>query len=224
MIPLLIVAAVLLLLMLLLLAPLKLDVTFQERFSVQVRFLFFRFPLTQNEEPEQEEQPAGKAPKDPKDSSDPGLAVKLKGLLHREGLRGFLQSLREVAQSVESASKKILKKVRLNKFDLYIWLAGKNDAAEAAILYGQVCGAVYTASGILFGVFPCRKKSVTVDLDYQNEEHQIEFSGTASIRMLYLLVEGLILLYRVLPFFKKLQTIKDQKERISQARKQDETK
>ena len=82
MIPLLIVAAVLLLLMLLLLAPLKLDVTFQERFSVQVRFLFFRFPLTQNEEPEQEEQPAGKDPEDTQDCYEPGLLVKMKDLLH----------------------------------------------------------------------------------------------------------------------------------------------
>lgn len=221
MIPLLVIGAVLLLLVVLLLVPIKLQVSFREEFTAQVKFLFFRFPLASQEEPEEstaEEKPAGE--KGPSSSS--GLHKKLKGMLRREGLGGFLRSLKELAQTVETASVKLLKKVKLKKFDLYVCLGGKNDAAAAAVLYGQVSGVVYTACGILFGVFPCRKKSVTVDLDYSKEDYRIEFSGIASVRLLFFLKEGLILLYRLIPFFKKLQAKEDHRERISRTRKQGE--
>ena len=221
MIPLLVIGAVLLLLVVLLLVPIKLQVSFREEFTAQVKYLFFRFPLAFQEEPETstaEEKPAGE--KEPSSSS--GLFKKLKGMLRREGLGGFLRSLKELAQTVETASVKLLKKVKLKKFDLYVCLGGKNDAAAAAVLYGQVSGVVYTACGILFGVFPCRKKSVTVDLDYSKEDYRIEFSGTASVRLLFFLKEGLILLYRLIPFFKKLQAKEDHRERISRTRKQGE--
>lgn len=145
-------------------------------------------------------------------------------MLRREGLRGFLQTLQELAQAVGKASKSLLKKLRLNRFDLYICLGGEEDAAQGAILYGQVCGAAYSACGALFGLLPCRRKAVSVDLDYHSREHRVDFSAAVSIRVLFLLVEGLILLYKALPFFKKLQQSQDHIERISRTRKQGETK
>ena len=154
----------------------------------------------------------------------PGLGKKLHAMLRREGLRGFLQTLQELAQAVGKASKSLLKKLRLNRFDLYICLGGEEDAAQGAILYGQVCSAAYSACGALFGLLPCRRKAVSVDLDYHSREHRVDFSAAVSIRVLFLLVEGLILLYKALPFFKKLQQSQDHIERISRTRKQGETK
>lgn len=224
MIPLLVTGVILLLLVTLLLAPVRLEVRFREGFSVTVKYLFFSFPLTgeKAQEPPPQEAPSTEKPEEP--SSENGLGQKLKALLHQEGLRGFLQSLQELAQDVKSASQNLLKHVKLKRFDLYVCLGGKEDAAQAAILYGQVCGVVYTACGTLFGLFPCRKKTVTVDLDYNAEDHRVDFFGAASIGMLFLLKEGLILLYRALPFFRKLQAAEKQKERISRTRKQGESK
>lgn len=223
MIPLLVTGAVLLLLVALLLAPVRLEVRFQEKFSATVKYLFFSFPLTgeKAEEPPPQETPMEKV-EEP--SAENGFGQKLKALLHQEGLRGFLGSLQELAHDVKSASQNLLKHVKLKRFDLYVCLGGKEDAAQAAILYGQVCGVVYTACGTLFGLFPCRKKTVTVDLDYNAEDYRVDFFGAASIGMLFLLKEGLILLYRALPFFRKLQAAEKQKERISRTRKQGESK
>ena len=217
------------------LAPVRLELSFREAFSAQVRYLFFRIPLAPGKEeeppPPQEAPPPEEAP--PK---GPGLGKKLHAMLRREGLRGFLQTLQELAQAVGKASKSLLKKLRLNRFDLYICLGGEEDAAQGAILYGQVCGAAYSACGALFGLLPCRRKAVSVDLDYHSREHRVDFSAAVSIRVwvdfsaavsirvLFLLVEGLILLYKALPFFKKLQQSQDHIERISRTRKQGETK
>ena len=118
-----------------------------------MRYLFFRIPLAPGKEEEppspQEAPPPGDEP--PK---GPGLGKKLHAMLRREGLRGFLQTLQELAQAVGKASKSLLKKLRLNRFDLYICLGGEEDAAQGAILYGQVCGAAYSACGALFGCCP----------------------------------------------------------------------
>ncbi len=222
MIPLLVIGAVLLLLAVLLLAPIKLEVNFREGFTARVSYLFLRFPITA--EGDEGEPPEGTEPQENPSSSSGDLGKKLKKLLRREGLKGFLRSLKELAQTVGTVSAKLLKKVKLKRFDLYVCLGGKEDAAAGAVLYGQVCGVVYTACGTLFGIFPCRKKSVTVDLDYNSQDYRIEFSGTASVQMLFFLKEGLILLYKVLPFFRKLQATEDQRERISRTRKQGETK
>lgn len=220
MIPLLIFGAVFLLLALFLLAPVKLEVSFRGEFTAQVNYLFLRFPLVPGKEPSSQEE----ALESGKEAPPPSLLTKLRVLLRRQGLRGFLRSLQELAQAVKDASVNLLKRVHLKRLNLYICLAGKEDAASAAIQYGQICGAAYGACGILLGLLPCRNSAVSVDLDYQAEEHHIDFSAAVTIRLLFFVVEGLILLYRALPFFKKLQAAQDHMERISQTRKQGESK
>ena len=124
MIPLLVTGAVLLLLVALLLAPVRLEVRFQEKFSATVKYLFFSFPLTgeKAEEPPPQETPMEKV-EEP--SAENGFGQKLKALLHQEGLRGFLGSLQELAHDVKSASQNLLKHVKLKRFDLYVCLGGK---------------------------------------------------------------------------------------------------
>ena len=225
MIPLLILGGVLVVAAVFLLAPVRLEVTFREEFTLSVRYLFFRFPLFPGEGQEEQEAPVHEetASQEGKPSK-PSLGQKLRVILRREGLQGFLQTLKELSQEVGNASRKLLKQVRLKRFDLYICLGGEEDAAAAAVEYGQVCGIAYTACGIVFGLLPCRKKSVLVDLDYSSREDRVDFSGAVSIRVLFLLLQGLILLYRALPFFRKLQAAEDHIERISRTRKQGETK
>lgn len=220
MIPVLVIAGVLLIITFFLLLPVKLEVAFREKFSAQVRVLFLRFPLSSEEEKSTEEM-ASEAAQQKQDAA--GLGGKLKRMARREGFSGFLHSLQELAGAVGTASKKLLQKLHLRKFDLYVCVGGE-DAATAAIQYGQVSGVVYTACGLLLSLLPCRKPRVCVDLNYNLEEPQVDFSAVVSIRLLFLLWEGLILLYKALPFFRKLQGREDHTERISQTRKQGETK
>ena len=92
MVPLLIVGGILLALAALLLAPVRLELSFREAFSAQVRYLFFRIPLAPGKE---EEPPPPQEPSPPEEAppKGPGLGKKLHAMLRREGLRGFLQTL-----------------------------------------------------------------------------------------------------------------------------------
>ncbi len=224
MVPLLIAAGVIALLAFLLIAPITLQVRYQEGFEVCARYLFLRFPWKSGEEPTPQEQAQEQPAEESAPSSGPTLLQKFKAMLRREGLRGFLCTLQELAKDAASASQKVLRRLRLKQFDLYICLGGEEDAAQAAINYGEACSAAYGACGVLFGLLPCRKSRVTVDLDYHSREDRIEFSGAVCIPVLFLVLEGFILLYRALPFFRKLQAADDHTERISQTRKQGDSK
>lgn len=212
----LIILGILLFLFLLTVIPLRLDLSFQQEFSLTLRYLFLKFPiLPGKEKPEEPEE------KQEEEKQGGGLE-KVKGLLKQEGFFGFLKALFELVKLAASSSKKVISHIRLKSFDLYLCLAGAEDAAAAAVLYGELSGAVYSACGFLFGLTGCRKKAVSIDLDYQLEENRVDFSARISILPLFILKEGFSLLIHSVPFLRKFLSAGRQKpqERVSLTRKQ----
>lgn len=192
-----IILGVLLFLFLLTLIPVRLDVSFQQEFSLTLRYLFLRFPIL----PGKEKEP--KPPQEEKKEGESGLN-KLKAILKKQGFFGFLEALFELVKMAASSGKRLLGRIRLKKFDLYLCLGGAEDAADAAIRYGQLSGAVYSACGMLFGLTGCRKKAVTVDLDYDSPENKVDFSARLTVRTLYVLKEGISLLIKSFPILRIL--------------------
>ena len=220
-----VICGVLLFLFLLTLFPLRVQVYFEQEFALTLRYLFLRFhvpPGKEEPEPEEEKQKEEK----PKEEKEAEKKIDIKRILKRQGVSGFLQSLFELVKLVASDTKRLLSHLKLRKFDLYLCLAGGKDAAEAAIQYGQVSGAVYSACGVLFKLMRCKKGAVSVDLNYQSEESTVIFSAVLSILPLFLLREAISLLIHGLPIVIKLLRSgarpKNQTERISQMRKQGE--
>lgn len=199
MVGLLIVLGVLLFLLLLLLCPLRIEVRFQEQFFLTLRYLFLKFPLLPGKE--EESQPEETQEEEKKEKA--GLK-EIKGLLKQEGFSGFLKALFGFVKILASSAKKLIQGVRLKSFDLYLCLGGAEDAAEAAIQYGKLSGAVYAACGFLFGLAGCKQKSVTVDLNYQSEQSRVDFSGKLSVCPLLVLKEAVALLFKSLPFIRKI--------------------
>lgn len=197
MIPLAIAGGVLLLLFLLLITPVRADISFSEEFSLDVKYLFITLHLLPAKEKEAKEE----APKE-KGEKPSG---KIKAILKKQGFSGFLQALYEAVTLAVSTSKKLLSRLKLKRFDLYMCLGGGDDAAQSAMLYGKVSGAVYSACGVLFGLFSCKKKAVTVDLDYNQKENLVNFSGRISILPLFVLKEALTALIRAIPILKKFR-------------------
>ncbi len=192
------ILGILLFLFLLTLIPVRIDVAFRQKFTLTLRYLFLSFPVLPGKE---RELAAEKGPKEEKESGS-GLK-KIKSVLKEEGFSGFLQALLQTVKLAASASKKILLATKVKRFDLYLCLAGAGDAAEAAVLYGKLSGAVYTACGFLSEVTNCRKKAVTVDLDYQAEDNLVDFSAGISICPLTVLARSVAFLIKALPFLEK---------------------
>lgn len=201
-----VIGGLLLLLLLLSLIPVRAAVRFQEEFSLEVRYLFLRIPILpgkEEAEPEPEPEPEEK-PEEPEAEKKPGILDRVKAALKREGLVGFLQGLGELIKLLFQAVGGVLKGLRLKRFDLYLCLGGAGDAAAAAILYGQVSGGVYAACGGLFTLMPCKKKGITVDLNYDTEEAKVDFSMELSILPIFALKEGLVLLLKGLRPLRKI--------------------
>lgn len=213
-----IICGVLLFLFLLTLIPLRIDTAFQQEFSLTLRYLFFRFPLLPGKD-----EVEGVKEETEEEAEKPEKKLDIKKILKRQGLSGFLKSLFELVQLAASASKRLISHVKLKNFDLYLCLAGAEDAAAAAIQYGQVSAGVYSACGILFGLMDCKRKAATVDLNYQLEESIVDFSARISILPLFLLREAFSLLIHGFPIVRRLlgadKRTKHQTERVSQMRK-----
>jgi len=219
MLALIIIVCILLFLFLLTVIPVRVELGFRQEFSLTLRYLFLTFHLLPGKGKEQEEEI-------PEEQETESTFQKIKKILKRQGFSGFLKSLFELVQMVASSSKRLLSHLRLRYFDLYVCLGGAGGAGDAALRYGWASGAVYSACGLLFSLMSCRKKSVSVDLDYQSPEDRVEFSSKVSILPLYVLKEGISLLIKGLPVVRKLMGTgarsKNEKERISQTRKQGE--
>lgn len=219
MLALIIIVCIFLFLFLLTVIPVRVELGFQQEFSLTLRYLFLTFRLLPGKEKEQKEEPS-------EEQETESVVQKIKKILKRQGFSGFLKSLFELVKMVASSSKRLLSHLRLKRFDLYLCLGGADGAGDAALRYGQVSGAVYSACGLLFSLLSCRKKAVSVDLDYQSTEDRAELSAKVSILPLYVLKEGISLLIKGLPVVRKLMGTdarsKNEKERISQTRKQGE--
>lgn len=180
--------------------PVRAVVRFRESFQVELRYLFLRIPLVPGDEPlEEEEEAEGEEPSGEKAS----LAKRLQSVLREKGLSGFLQGLAELLGLVKKALGGVFRRLRLRRFDLYLCLAGADDPAGAAVRYGQVAAGIYGACGGLFSRMPCRRKGVSIDLNYSAQENIIDFSAEVSIVPLFVIKEAVVLLARGLLQLKK---------------------
>ena len=220
MVPLLICGAVFLLLALLLLAPVKLEVSFRGEFTAQVNYLFLPVSLG-----------AGKGAFSSGggfgvrggSAAQPQSADKAAGASTPSGIARFFAvparagsgSKRRFCQFTETSTPEKAEHSEIAR--------KRGRRVRGYSVRPNLRSSVWRLRDFA-GLLPCRNNAVSVDLDYQAEEHHIDFSAAVTIRLLFFVVEGLILLYRALPFFKKLQAAQDHMERISQTRKQGESK
>lgn len=213
-----IIFGVLLFLFLLTVIPIKIDIAFSQSFAITLRYAFLRFKLYPST-PKATEEPDKPEPDKPESTT----LDKLKNIVKNQGVSGFLKSLFELAKIAAGSSKRLLSHIRLRRFDLYLCLGCKDDPGAAALRYGEISGAVYSACGVLFGLFNCQKKAVSVDLNYANPEDTVIFTALASIRPIFLIKEIITLIKDGLPVLRRLLSSTKHKERISQQRKQGES-
>lgn len=194
-------AGILAFLFLLLIIPIRVQIDFQREFSLAVRYLFLRFRIL----PQKEQSVDDKTEQE--DTSARDSLKKIKQSLKRHGVGGFLKALFELVKIVAESSKRLIKHIKLKRFDLYLCMGTEGDPGEAAMRYGEISGAVYSACGVLFNLMPCPKKGVTVDLNYTAAEDCVDFSAVISFCPMFVLKEGIWLLIKGLPVFNKMLAV-----------------
>ena len=195
---------ILLFFFLLMLCPVTVYAKFINEFSAQVRFLFVKIPLyprpkkkeaaekKRNEEKEKNE-------KDEKDASK----SKIREILEQKGLSGFLGIIREFSSVATGAAKKLFSHLVIDRIILHVTVADE-DAAQAAILYGEVCAGVYTPMGILLNQLKYKEYHIEVVPDFQKKKCGIQFYAKIHIRLLFLIAPALKALVQSLKIMIKI--------------------
>lgn len=190
---------------LLLLVPVHADVRYREKLEIDVRYLFLRrtlLPAPEEPQAEKAEAPSEeKKPEAQKQKKNPMLE-KLARFKEAEGLSGLLHLAGDFLRLTGTSAAKIIRRLKIRDFDLYV-LTGDEDAAAAAILYGQACAVVYPAAEALFTLAKCRRRRVSVDLDYAVKTPAVQLAADVSIRPLFALFYGLQYLIGLLPIYQR---------------------
>jgi hypothetical protein len=159
--------------------PVTVEAAFREELFLRVGYLFFHYTVAPKKPKKEEKEKKEKPEKKPKKN-------RIAELYHAKGLYGFLKILREAAKVAGGAAKGIFHHLVFKRFRLELRVAGE-DAAQTAVDYGYVCGAVSSATSLLLGYAKCGDCHINVIPDFRAEKSSVDFSMKARIAVFFLI-------------------------------------
>lgn len=159
--------------------PLTIRVSYQEKITVRLGYLFFSYtfrPKPPEEKPEKKKKPK---------PGEKSIGEKIGGLYREKGLAGFLRLLGQAAGLAAGTAKNIFAHLVFSRFWLKVNVSGA-DAADTAVRYGHVCGAVGTATGAILSRARCKDCHILVSPDFQSEKSSVKFEAKAHILLFFL--------------------------------------
>ena len=202
----LIAGAIVLIIALLLACPVTVSGEYEEELSVTVRDLFFRIRVLPQQEKKKKAAGGQKQEKKKAQAEQTEETKnKIREILKKKGVSSLVELLSEAASLAVSVLKRFFSHVHISLFDLFLLVAAE-DAAETAVLYGKVCGSVYTAAGAFMQACDCRRFGVSVVPDFQRSKTEARFRFRAWVSLFYILQEGVSALIRAAKLWQKFQS------------------
>lgn len=188
-----VLAVILLIIALILWFPVRIGIAYGEAgASGWLKVLFWKIPLFPSEKTEEETEQTSKqkhrkskkkSKAGKKDSADEYKPSKKK----KKTLWEWIELILLIAQSGGRIARRFWKGFRINDLSLQMAVAG-SDAAQTAITYGRINGAVYTAYPLLSRIITLNRSSIRIVPDFLSEKSRIEASGELFFRVGTLLV------------------------------------
>jgi hypothetical protein len=178
-----------LLLLGLILTPIKVEFFFHGDWStayVRYRYLFYQKYLLPVPEKKEEKKARKKAKKrgapTPSPKDKPGSVT---SLLKDYGVVETVRMMAQSASSLLQAIFHLLKKGKLKHFK-GVFAIGGEDAADAALNYGQVCAVLYPVLGLASSYLTLIHPDLQLYCDYNRTDSDIRVSGVIHISVLRL--------------------------------------
>lgn len=154
---------------------------------VRIRYLFLSI------DPLKERKPKKQKKKKPK--KEPPQQVEARSAKSKlDDFKKKVDDFMPLIESLSTATKKILRGVRVRSFVLYLKV-GKEDAAETAIEYGRLCALVYGAYAAINNFLTIPRPSITLESDFKNECFEWRFSALIKARLFLFVRVGTGLLW-----------------------------
>ncbi len=158
-----IVAGIVLLLAVFFLSPIVLRVKFEDTLQIQLRFWFVSYSL----------YPKGKKAKSsPKKSKS---KTKQQSSAGKQGTVEKVRGIFSVLSTLLHSSLRLVDGARVRNLKLTLGITGE-DAADAALTYGQVCSVVYPVLGYVDSKMKLVNPQVNIYCDYTAEDSVIKGS------------------------------------------------
>lgn len=163
--------------------PIKVFVSFKNSLIVKVKFLFFSFDLFPEQKKRQtivEDEKNKKINQDilkkDKKNQIKSQDNKFLSIIKEEGFLGFLRILKAVADILFESARKVLKKIHISSFNLYL-LVAKDNAADTAIGYARVYTLISYATSVLLRNIDESKYYIEVIPGFNETECKVDFSA-----------------------------------------------
>ncbi len=140
-----------------------------------VKYAFFTFGKGKPKAKEKKKTSAGDELK--KNLGIDGLSLKgLKDRIKEKGFKETLSQIMNIIKDVFKEIKKISKHCTAEKFELKVVCTG-DDAAAAALKYGECCAVLYPAIGVIGSVVNIKEKGTAVNVfcDYSGKKEKIKY-------------------------------------------------
>ena len=187
--------------MLLLSLPVFVTAEWNEKLTVKIKYLFFRFTVVpapeKKKKPKQEKEPEQKPAKPKKKQR--------KKHTPDEIIDGFIDAVHRYGPG----TKMILRNIRVHKLEGFWKIAGE-DAAACAVRYGRVCALLNTAFGFIRHLVRIEKTKLKVYPDFLAEEEEIRVYTEIEANPIVILIGGVRIAFA---FLKNM--IKKQKKKTS---------
>lgn len=187
--------------MLLLSLPVFVTAEWNEKLTVKIKYLFFRFTVVPA--PEKKKKP--KQEKEPEQKPEKPKKKQRKKHTPDEIIDGFIDAVHRYGPG----TKMILRNIRVHKLEGFWKIAGE-DAAACAVRYGRVCALLNTAFGFIRNLVRIEKTKLKVYPDFLAEEEEIRVYTEIEANPIVILIGGIRIAFA---FLKNM--IKKQKKETS---------
>lgn len=201
-----VIAAIILFFAFLLFMPIVFYADFKGKLFLSVRYLFVKIRLL----PETPKKPkkkksAKKAEKKAEAKKENETSKKLREVLRKTGVGGFIEIIAELAKIAGRGAMGVVRHIVISRLDIEIRNGGE-DAAQTAINYGYISAALYPAvSVILNNVKKYKSACVQIFPDYDSRDTTVKCSVRLKIKLWWILSAAMKTLWALMKELMKLK-------------------
>jgi hypothetical protein len=192
-----IILGILLFIFILLLIPLKVNIRYAKEFNMMIKYGFitiFKIPTEGKKKAKKEKKPE----KEKKKSK-----INIKDFIQKNGINKFLKIIQKIIKMASSKIGAMMKHIKIEELDVYICVSAE-DAATAAITYGEISAAVYSSYSMIASLSKPHKGGVSVDLDYDKHKTTAVCDIDLHIMPIFIVINAIPLIKQVMPYIKIL--------------------
>lgn len=157
--------------------------------TVWLKYLFIKIPIyPRKKESKKKNNPPQKVNKEPKKKTEEKKENFFISLAETKGLGAVVYIFAEILRLVKSFSLSVIKHLKMKNIKLDITAGGEN-AADAAVNFGNACSVVYPILGTLSGIIKFLSvPQVNIKVDYDKKETTSSLLLHLKIRLIFIIV------------------------------------